>query len=179
MNDELSNRTPGSRGDWFLVLWVLVFGARLLIGLSKQEPPPPDYEKTNKLVRSIVKSVDEADDTNYRSVHGGLKAAMRVLRQMQKHPDAFWYVTTFTVSPTDGRLVAHVKRDLATAPADKQEMVMKRIVAVWRGSVYVRRHGFSRAVNFVGPERRKLEWAEGEAWPLVKSGEVGRSGAGG
>jgi hypothetical protein len=158
MNDDPSNSRAGTFTGGLVVLLVICSALRLLVALSKEQPPPPLPPESSKIAQSIMKSITEADDADFRSHHGVVKAAVRTKSVLQKWPDANYAVKSFTISLDDGKLTAHMVRTFPSEPADKQDKVMEQVVRVWRASPYVRKHGFSAAVCFVGPNNWKREF---------------------
>jgi len=158
MNDEPSD--PGSCWSGWVTLLLISYAIKGLMVLSKHPPQPPPVPAK---IPESVKAIFEADDANYRSQNGAIKAAIRIRAALYNRRDVDKAVRYLAVSPEDGKLTAHLTDKFTTSRPDEQDKVMEAIVRVWHASPYVQKHGYSGAVEFAGPNNWKREFAAPKA----------------
>jgi hypothetical protein len=92
------------------------------------------------------------DSTDFRSAESGSKAARAF--ESFFHVAGAWmreFFSTFEVATTDGRLIVNVTDKFQKFGVAWRRPAMKQIAKLWEDTAYTREHGFSKAVEFRGP----------------------------
>ena len=92
------------------------------------------------------------DSTDFRSAESAAKAARTF--ESVFHAAGPWMremFSSFEIATTDGRLIVNVTDMFQKPSAAWRGLAMKQVAKLWEDTAYTRKHGFSKAVEFRGP----------------------------
>jgi hypothetical protein len=92
------------------------------------------------------------DSTDFRSAESAAKAARAF--ESVFHAMGPWMremFSSFEIATTDGRLIVNVTDKFQKPSAAWRGPAMKQVAKLWEDTAYTRKHGFSKSVEFRGP----------------------------